>query len=199
VTTRLPPSKNPATSQASQQQRARRSIRPQAPEKPKPIKAGGAQEGGETLNSPEAQLWAGQDMDRSLEIRASDVENRMAELATAEQLDQEEGAEHAGELHEAASKDDKNKNGLLKMFSWKGNAKPAEPPAREAATATAGYEQAPRLQGAAGHHHRRQPRAQTHQHLAAQPHRRELVASAGRAKRSEGTALRGQRDQRAAA
>ena len=126
MTTRLPPSKNPATSQASQQQRARRSIRPQAPEKPKPIKPGGAQEGGETLNSPEAQLWAGQDMDRSLEIRASDVENRMAELATAEQLDQEEGAEHAGELHEAASKDDKNKNGLLKMFSWKGNAKPGQ-------------------------------------------------------------------------
>lgn len=126
MTTRLPPSKNPATSQASQQQRARRSIRPQAAEKPKAIKAGGAQEGGESLNSPEAQLWAGQDIDRSLEIRASDIEGRMAELATSEQLDKEEGAEHAGELHEQAAKDDKNKNGLLKMFSWKGNAKPGQ-------------------------------------------------------------------------
>lgn len=121
VTTRLPPSAKPPqqrpTSSANQPQRVRRSTRPQAAEKPKPIKAGGAQGGDEPLNSPEAQLWAGQDIDRSLEIRAADVEGRMAELGQAEQAEKEEASDHTSELHEAAEKEDKGK-GLFKIFSW---------------------------------------------------------------------------------
>jgi hypothetical protein len=127
VTTRVPPSNKPPSSQAAQgQQRARRSIRPQAAEKPKPIKAGAGQGGGESLNSPEAQLWAGQDIDRSLEIRAADVEGRMAELATSEQIEKEEGQEHLGELHEHGEKEEKAKGLLNKMFSWKGGQKPGQ-------------------------------------------------------------------------
>jgi hypothetical protein len=121
VTTRLPPSakppQRPSSQPANQAQRARRSTRPQAAEKPKPIKPGGAQGGDEPLNSPEAQLWAGQDIDRSLEIRASDVEGRMAELNQAEQAEKEEAADHTAELHEYAEKEDKGK-GLFKIFSW---------------------------------------------------------------------------------
>ena len=113
---RVPPSTKPPQGQSLQAQRARRSTRPQAAEKPKPIKAGGSQTGDEPLNSPEAQLWAGQDMDRSLEIRAADIEARMAELGQSEQAEKEEGAEHTAELHEAAEKDEKK--GLFKIFSW---------------------------------------------------------------------------------
>ena len=118
MSSRVPPSNKPPQSpQAAQAQRARRSTRPQAvTDKPKPIKAGEAQGGDEPLNSPEAALWAGQDMDRSLEIRAADIEQRMGELAQSEQLDKEEGAEHAGDLRESVEKSEKK--GLFKVFSW---------------------------------------------------------------------------------
>lgn len=118
MSTRVPPSSKPPQSQPSQgAQRARRSTRPQAADnKPKPIKAGEPQPGDEPLNSPEAQLWAGQDMDRSLEIRASDIEARMAEINQSEKAEKEEGAEHTAELHEAAHKDEKKS--LFKLFSW---------------------------------------------------------------------------------
>ena len=125
MTTRLPPSAKPP-GQSQQAQRARRSIRHQPTEKPKQIKAGGAQEGNEALNSPEAQLWSGQDYDKSLEIRASEIEERMAELATAEQAEKEEGAEHLGDVHEQAEREQKAK-GLLKMFSWKSGLKQGQP------------------------------------------------------------------------
>jgi hypothetical protein len=132
LSTRVPPSSKPPQGQAaSQAQRARRSTRPQAStEKPKPIKAGGAQGGDEPLNSPEAQLWAGQDMDRSLEIRAADIEQRMAELNQSEEAGKEEGAEHTAELHEAAHKEEKK--GLFKLFSWQ---KPAGPKPEQPKTA----------------------------------------------------------------
>lgn len=123
---RVPPSSKPPQGQSLQAQRARRSTRPQAAEKPKPIKAGGAQGGDEPLNSPEAQLWAGQDMDRSLEIRAADIEARMAEIGQSEQAEKEEGAEHTAELHEAAEKDEKK--GLFKIFSWQKAGPAAKPP-----------------------------------------------------------------------
>jgi hypothetical protein len=115
VSTRVPPSSKPPSSQQAQQaQRARRSTRPQATDnKPKPIKAGAQQE---EQMSPEAQLWAGQDMDRSLEIRAADIEQRMAELGQTEQAEKEEGAEQTAELHHAAEKEEKK--GLFKVFSW---------------------------------------------------------------------------------
>lgn len=131
VTNRLPPSAKPPqrqSSSANQPQRVRRSIRPQATEKPKPIKAGGAQGGDEPLNSPEAQLWAGQDMDRSLEIRAADVENRMAELGQAQQAEKEEATEHTAELHEAAEREEQGQGkGLFKLFSWNKQAPQAKP------------------------------------------------------------------------
>ncbi len=111
-------------SSSAQAQRARRSTRPQAStEKPKPIKAGS---GGDASSSPEAQLWAGQDIDRSLEIRASDVEGRMAELTQAEQVEKDAGAEHLGELHEAGEKEDGGK-GLFKLFSWQKGAQAPRP------------------------------------------------------------------------
>ncbi len=117
MSTRVPPSskppQRPSTSQPAQASRTRRSTRPQAAnEKPKPIKAGPSEES----LSPEAALWAGQDMDRSLEIRAADIEARMVELTQVEQAEKEEGAENLGELHEAAEKDEKK--GLFKIFSW---------------------------------------------------------------------------------
>jgi hypothetical protein len=115
LSTRVPPSsKPPQSQQAAQAQRARRSTRPQATnDKPKPIKAGG---GEEALSSPEAQLWSGQDMDRSLEIRADELEARMAELGQSAEAQKEEGAEHTAELHEAAEKE--KGGGLFKLFSW---------------------------------------------------------------------------------
>lgn len=118
MSTRVPPSNKPPQSQQSAQaQRARRSTRPQpASDKPKPIKAGGPQGGDEPLHSPEAQLWSGQDMDRSLEIRADELEARMAELGQSEEAQKEEGAEHTAELHQTAEKEEKK--GLFKLFSW---------------------------------------------------------------------------------
>lgn len=125
MSSRVPPSSKPPQGQSLQAQRVRRSTRPQAAEKPKPIKAGGGQGGDESLNSPEAQLWAGQDMDRSLEIRAADIEARMAEIGQSEQAEKEEGAEATAELHEAAEKDEKK--GLFKIFSWQKQAsKPSD-------------------------------------------------------------------------
>jgi hypothetical protein len=112
----------------------RRSIRPQAAEKPKPIKAGGGAQQDSEAQSPEAALWAGQDIDRSLEIRAADVEGRMAELAQSEAAEKEEGADHLSDLHDKAEKEDKGKNGLLKMFSWKmGGQKPGQQDPKAAA------------------------------------------------------------------
>lgn len=112
MSTRVPPSNKPPQSQPTE--RARRSTRPQAADdKPKLIKQEAAEE---QALSPEAQLWAGQDMDRSLEIRASDIEQRMAEIAQSEQAEKEEGAEHGAEQRNKAEKDEKK--GLFKVFSW---------------------------------------------------------------------------------
>lgn len=110
---RVPPSSNPPQSQHAE--RARRSTRPQASDdQPRAIKL---QPGEEQALSPEAQLWAGQDMDRSLEIRAADVEQRLAEIVQSEQAEKEEGAEHGAELSDKAAKEEK-KGGLFKVFSW---------------------------------------------------------------------------------
>lgn len=112
MSTRVPPSSKPPQSQPTE--RARRSTRPQAAEdKPKLIKQEAAEE---QALSPEAALWAGQDMDRSLEIRASDIEQRMAEIAQSEQAEKEEGAEHGAEQRDKADKNEKK--GLFKVFSW---------------------------------------------------------------------------------
>lgn len=130
MTTRLPPSTRPPGSGSAgqaQQPRRTRGIRPQPAEKPKPIKAGGSQGGEESSQSPEAQLWAGHDMDRSLEIRAADVEQRMAEIANSEAADAEEGKEHAADLRESNERSEKAKPGLFKVFGWQ---KPALPQQR---------------------------------------------------------------------
>lgn len=129
LSTRVPPSgKPPQGVQSSQAQRARRSTRPQAADnKPKPIKAKEAQDGDEALNSPAAKLWAGEDMDRSLEIRAADVEQRMAEMGVAEQAGKEEAKDQLSEMHEAAHKEDKPS--LFKIFSFGQKPKtPQQPP-----------------------------------------------------------------------
>lgn len=127
MSTRVPPSNKPPQGvTSSQAQRARRSTRPQvADDKPKPIKAKEAQDGEEALNSPEAKLWAGEDMDRSLEIRAADVEQRMAEIGVAEQAEKEEAKDHLSDMHEAAHKEDKPS--IFKIFSFGQKPKPQQP------------------------------------------------------------------------
>ena len=111
MSTRVPPSSKPPSS--PQAQRARRSTRPQASDnKPKPIKSGASEE----QLSPEAQAWSGRDLDKSLEMRADELEAKLAELGQSEQAKKEEGAEQTSELHEAAEKDEKK--GLFKLFSW---------------------------------------------------------------------------------
>lgn len=115
MTTRLPPSNLP--SEARSLDAPRRSTRAAADDGPKLIK----READEPKSmSTEAQLWAGMDMDRSLEIRASDVEQRMAEAAASEKADKEEGHEHAGASRDEAEKAAKAK-GLLKVFAWQKN------------------------------------------------------------------------------
>lgn len=129
MSTRVPPSSKPPQGvTSSQTQRARRSTRPQAADnKPKPIKTKEGQADGEALNSPEAALWAGQDMDRSLEIRAADVEQRMAEMGVSEQAEKEEAKEHLSDMHEAAHKEDKPS--LFKIFNFGQKPKtPEQPP-----------------------------------------------------------------------
>lgn len=149
MSTRVPPSNKPPSAQGAQaQQRARRSIRPQAAEKPKPIKSGaGAQQDSEA-QSPEAALWAGQDIDRSLEIRAADVEGRMAELAQSEAAEKEEGADHLSDMHDKAEKEEKAKGGLFKMFSWKqGGQKPGQQDPKAALLAKQQLQQQQQQQG----------------------------------------------------
>ncbi|MFT3709725.1 MAG: hypothetical protein QM817_19020 [Archangium sp.] len=125
----------------------RRSIRPQAAEKPKPIKAGaGAQQDSEA-QSPEAALWAGQDIDRSLEIRAADVEGRMAELAQSEEAGKEQGAEHLADLHDKAEKEEKSKGGLFKMFSWKQGSQAQKPAPQDPKAALLAKQQQQQQQG----------------------------------------------------
>lgn len=112
VTSRVPPSTKPPTS-APLQRTTRRTTRPQLSElgKPKPIKTGkeGGSAGAEEGLSPEAALWAGADMDRSLEIRAADVEARMAELTHAEEAAGEQVDEHHDELHKANEREEQAK------------------------------------------------------------------------------------------
>lgn len=114
MSTRVPPSGNSNTpSRADRADGPRRSSRPEGREDgPKLIKQKGEDEG---PMSTEARLWSGQDVDKSLEIRASDIEARMGELAASEQAEKEEGADHLGEQRE---KQEKEKKGLFKVFAW---------------------------------------------------------------------------------
>jgi hypothetical protein len=80
---------------------------------PKPVKEKG-ESSGEGL-SPEAALWAGVDMDRSLEIPQKEVEARMAEAALSEQVDKEEGKESLEDSREANERKEK----LQKLGRWK--------------------------------------------------------------------------------
>lgn len=81
-------------------------------ERPAPAK-GKAETSGEL--SPEAALWSGMDMDRSLEISQKDVEARMGEAAASEQADKEEGKE----LHEEAREANERKEKLQKLGRWR--------------------------------------------------------------------------------
>jgi hypothetical protein len=81
-------------------------------ERPAPAKKK-AEAGGEL--SPEAALWSGIDMDRSLEISRKDVEARMAEAAASEQADKEEGRA----FHEESREANERKEKLQKLGGWR--------------------------------------------------------------------------------
>lgn len=124
MTTRLPPSAKPPETRSLDA--PRRGTRVAADDAPKLIK----REDGEAKSmSPEAALWGGLDMDRSLEIRKSDVDQRMGEAMAAEKADKEEGSEHASEARDEAEKSAKSK-GLLKIFSWQKNTAKPDPKAQ---------------------------------------------------------------------
>jgi hypothetical protein len=75
--------------------------------------------------SPEAALWAGLDMDRSLEVSQKDVEARVAEASAAEAADKEEGAEHLEDTREANERKERLKRlGRFRSVSLTGHAKP---------------------------------------------------------------------------
>lgn len=81
-------------------------------ERPAPAKEK-AESSGEM--SPEAALWSGMDMDRSLEISQKDVEARMGEAAASEQADKEEGKD----LHEDSREANERKEKLQKLGRWR--------------------------------------------------------------------------------
>lgn len=81
-------------------------------ERPTPAKEK-AESSGEL--SPEAALWSGLDMDRSLEISQKDVEARMGEAGVSEQADKEEGKE----LHEDSREANERKEKLQKLGRWR--------------------------------------------------------------------------------
>lgn len=111
MSARVPPSNNPNSPQRTEA--PRRSTRPQASEDgPRLIKQDKAEEPVSTA----AKLWGGQDMDKSLEIRAVELEQRMGELAASEAAEKEEGAEHLSEQRDKQEKAEKK--GLFKVFSW---------------------------------------------------------------------------------
>lgn len=125
MSSRVPPSNNPNNpTQAPPTERPRRSTRAQADDTPKLIWGRAPQE--EKALSPEAKLWGGQDMDRSLEIRASEIEQRLAELAQAEQSEQEAGPEHNADVRKGPEAAEKK--GFFKGFSWQKKNAPSNPP-----------------------------------------------------------------------
>jgi hypothetical protein len=123
MNSRLPPSlKAPSSSQSQGAQRLRRSTRPMAAEgKPKPIKSGESQDS----LSPEAALWGGADMDKSLEMRADEIEARMAEQGASEKTEKEEANKaHAENADEAHSKAEKKGPFSFKLFQKPSSAAP---------------------------------------------------------------------------
>lgn len=108
MTSRVPSSNSP-----QQPERAQRGTRPQASDGPPKLIAEKPE--AEQLQTPEARLWSGQDYDKSLEIRASELESRLGEAAASERADQEENEAHGGALHES---EDKKKQSAFKVFSW---------------------------------------------------------------------------------
>ena len=117
-------SRVPSSNTSPNTERAQRSTRPQASDgPPKPIKEA---PDAERPMTPEARLWSGQDYDKSLEIRASEIEARLGEAAASEQADREENEALGSELHES---EDKKKQGFLKVFSWqKASQQPKQDP-----------------------------------------------------------------------
>ncbi len=136
VSSRVPPSgKPPAPSGNQPASRVRRGTRPVANlEKPKPIKAGGSSGEGQ---STEAQLWGGVDMDRSLEMSAKVLEDRLAEQTHAEAASAEEAKEAHADVREANEREEKIALPLLK--GWEGlksqmqklTGQQAKPPVKE--------------------------------------------------------------------
>lgn len=98
----------------------------------KAIRAPAAAQAEESLASPEAQLWGGMDMDRSLEVRAAEIEGRLGEQAGAEKSEADEAKEHAADVREANERGEKGTSGLFKLFTWQKQGQGAKPEARPA-------------------------------------------------------------------
>jgi len=107
VSSRVPPSGVPSAGGATSTSKADLQVERPATAKEK------AETQGEL--SPEAALWSGMDMDRSLEISQKEVEARMAEAGVSEQVDKAEGKEHLEESREANERQEK----LKKLGRWR--------------------------------------------------------------------------------
>ncbi|MEW5738622.1 MAG: hypothetical protein AB1938_06825 [Myxococcota bacterium] len=107
MSSRVPPSGVPAGGGLSKAE-----LEVERPAPPKEAKAR-AESAGESL-SPEAQLWAGMDMDRSLEIPMKEVEARLAEAGASESVEKEEAKDYLSETHEEGERKDK----LNKLKKW---------------------------------------------------------------------------------
>jgi hypothetical protein len=114
MTSRVPSSLKPSSHKPVELKPVRRSTRPQAAEsKPKLMKSGAS----EDSLSAEAQLWGGADMAHSLEIRASEIEARMAEQGAALQSEKEEANLHSSEnAHEAHAQAEKKNPFRFTLF-----------------------------------------------------------------------------------
>ncbi|MCC6337441.1 MAG: hypothetical protein IT380_26015 [Myxococcales bacterium] len=107
MSSRVPPSGVPAGGGPSKAE-----LEVERPAPPKEAKAKG--EAGAEAQSPEAQLWAGLDMDRSLEIPMKELEARLAETGASESLEKEEAKDYLSETHEEGERKDK----LNKLKKW---------------------------------------------------------------------------------
>lgn len=96
--------------------------------------------------SPEAALWSGLDMDRSLEVSQKDVEARLAEAAMSDEVDGEEGSDHLDEVRKANERKEK----LKALGRWRPvskDAKQGQPDARAALMRRSGTPNAPGRDG----------------------------------------------------
>jgi hypothetical protein len=78
-------------------------------------------EGGAEALSPEAKLWLGVDIDRSLEVSAKELEARMGESGASEAAEREEAKDHLAESHEHAERQER-----LGQQGWGAQGRPGQ-------------------------------------------------------------------------